>query len=100
VFTGSVNLLRRQFEWSAADCFPNGAAANALGTDFHGFGCPVVLGDSHSLQIRPELPARDPRDFGTDTTQVLGLTTGLNGVAHLSTFSTNFAGSCHADDHI
>ncbi len=100
ILPDDIGSVRRQFERAATDRFADGATANALSTDLHGFGRAIVLGNAYSLQIRPELPARNSGDLGTDTTQILGLTAGLYRVAHLGAFSTNFTDPGHANHHI
>lgn len=49
----------------------------------------------HPLQVGLELAACDTRDFGTDTAEVLFLTAGCHGIAHLGAFATHVTFSGH-----
>ena len=47
------------------------------------------------LQVGNEFSPRDTGDFGTNTTQVLGFTTGLDTIAHLDLLAARFTLPCH-----
>ena len=85
----------RDVERLDLDRLANGTAANAL--DAHTHRLILAVGHRHVdlLQVRNEFSPGDPGDFGSDPTEVLRLTTGLNAVAHLHFFAARFALSCH-----
>ena len=49
----------------------------------------------NALQIGYEFASSDTCDFGTDPTQILGLTACFHAIAHLHFFTARFALPCH-----
>ena len=82
--------LLGQGKWFAFDSLSNTTASDALNANFHSFGTTAREFYLDSLQVGAKLSPRNACDFGTDTTQVFGLTARFNLVANLCRLTTNF----------
>lgn len=84
-------LGSRQLERFGFHCLLDAATANALHANLHRFRSATRLLNANSLQVRAELTASAPSDFGTDSAKVLGFTTSLYRIAFGWFLATYFA---------
>ncbi len=75
--------------------FGNFPAPDALGADKHCFICTAADSDSNPLQVRFEFSTGDTSNFGSNASEILGLTTNGDRVSHRETFATDFTDTRH-----
>ena len=88
-------VLLRERKRLVSNRLANPAAANALGANSHRANFATRQRRLDRLKVWQEASTGDSGNLGTDTTQILCLTSGLNHVANLRGFSANFTSSSH-----
>ena len=86
--------LIRQLERSLPYGSSHRSTTQALRTDANTLVA-ATGGDAYALEIGTKLSTSDPGHFGTDTTQVFGLTAGFDRISNLGLFAAHFAFTCH-----
>lgn len=84
-----------QAERLLLDGLANGSATKAAGADLGVLIATLGVGNLHRAEIRSETPLGLTRDLGTDATEVLGFTAGLDLVADLRSLSADFTHARH-----
>jgi hypothetical protein len=89
----SSNLVAREREWLVSHSFSDSARTDALGANADRLDLTAWQRSLDRLKIGKKSSTGNPSDLRSHSTQILGLTSGLDHIANLGRLTANFTSS-------